>query len=235
MFTGLQVYKFTQVYKSTQEGASMLTVTIASGKGGTCKTTLTAALAVIATKEAKRVAIADLNADQESLTNWWRRRGEPANPYLVELPKGANFQAELRALAATRFEFCLIDTPPDEMDVLRRAIRASSAVLIPVRASTLDIEGAKAIVGLCQDHRKSFAFLITAYDTRPNFKALNKDTLEDLEALGGPVFEPKFSYRPSYIAAMAEGKTGHEVDSSLEREVARIWSAVKQIKRDKNV
>ena len=43
----------------------MLTVTVASGKGGTCKSTLTAALAVIATKEAERVALIDLNADQE--------------------------------------------------------------------------------------------------------------------------------------------------------------------------
>ena len=42
-------------------------------------------------------------------------------------------------------------------------------------------------------------------------------------------------YRREYIMAMADGKTGHEVDTSLEREVARIWAAVKGLKRDKHV
>ena len=215
----------------------MLTVTVASGKGGTCKSTLTAALAVTATKEAERVALIDLNADQSSLTNWWRRRGEPANPYL--LTKLKDIRADLRALASIGFAFCLIDTPPDEMKVIESAIKASNAVVIPVRPSRVDIEAAAAIVGLCQDHRKPFGFLLAAVDTRPQFRALTNDALADLNkatrGTDGQVLSSRLPYRREYIMAMADGKTGHEIDTSLEREVARIWAEVKGLKGSKHV
>jgi chromosome partitioning protein len=57
----------------------MITIAVASSKGGTGKTTLSAALAVRAAKDGKRVAMADLDP-QKSLVQWWRRRGGTDNP-----------------------------------------------------------------------------------------------------------------------------------------------------------
>jgi chromosome partitioning protein len=203
----------------------MFTVAIASGKGGTCKTSLTAALAVCATAEARRVAIIDLNADQASLTAWWLARGRPANPYLVELEKLAT---DLRALAATGWQFCIIDTPPDAMDVIEAAVFESDAVVIPVRAASLDIEASRAIVDIAKRRRKPHAYILAAVDTRPAFRDVNKAALADLAKLG-PVLGAQLPYRKAYITAMAEGKTGHEVDTTLAREVAGIWKDVKAI------
>jgi cellulose biosynthesis protein BcsQ len=60
----------------------MQIVTIANAKGGTCKTTTTALLAVRAMQDRNRVVTVDLNADQANLLMWWLARGEPDNPYL---------------------------------------------------------------------------------------------------------------------------------------------------------
>ena len=114
------------------------------------------------------------------------------------------------------------------------AIAASDAVVIPVRASTLDIDGARAIVDICERRRKPFAFVLAGVDTRPAYKTLNTDTLAELAKLG-PVLPAQFTLRRSHIDAMAEGKTGPEVDTSARAEVERIWAAVKQIKRGNNV
>ena len=59
----------------------MRTITVASGKGGSTKTTCTATLAVRAAKDG-RVGMIDLNEDQASLTDWWINRGKADNPTL---------------------------------------------------------------------------------------------------------------------------------------------------------
>ena len=53
----------------------MKTITIASAKGGSGKSTITAALAVRACQDTKQVAMMDLNFDQGSLTQWWQLAG----------------------------------------------------------------------------------------------------------------------------------------------------------------
>ena len=55
----------------------MKVVTIAAAKGGATKSTVTALLAVRATKGGKRVALFDLNGDQGDLTQWYALRSKP--------------------------------------------------------------------------------------------------------------------------------------------------------------
>ena len=59
----------------------MKTITIATAKGGSGKTTIASALAVRAARDFKRVTMLDLNVDQGTLTNWWMTRGKPDNPH----------------------------------------------------------------------------------------------------------------------------------------------------------
>jgi MinD-like ATPase involved in chromosome partitioning or flagellar assembly len=61
----------------------MKTITVASAKGGTGKSTITALLAARASQDTPRVAMMDLNFDQGSLTQWWSMRGEPDSPKLI--------------------------------------------------------------------------------------------------------------------------------------------------------
>ena len=60
----------------------MKVVTVAAPKGGSCKTSTVALLAVRAMQDAQNVCLIDLNADQGSLLRWHTARGTPMNPHL---------------------------------------------------------------------------------------------------------------------------------------------------------
>jgi cellulose biosynthesis protein BcsQ len=60
-----------------------ITIAVASTKGGSGKSSITAALAVQAAKEGGRVAMLDWEP-QGSLTLWWLMRGKPENPLLLQ-------------------------------------------------------------------------------------------------------------------------------------------------------
>jgi chromosome partitioning protein len=152
----------------------MQIVTIANAKGGTCKTTTTALLAVRAMQDNRRVVMVDLNADQANLLMWWLARGEPDNPHLEREIK--NLTRDVRTLAASNeFDLCLIDTPPLDMDVIENCVVLADAVVVPVRTSIFDVGSVDAVVEMCHEHRKPFSFLMSAVDTR--FKPLNAEAL----------------------------------------------------------
>jgi len=208
----------------------MRAICIASGKGGTSKTTLTAALGAWLAKAAgTKVAIADLNFDQATLTNWWGKRGRPVFPHLLQI---TDFASDVAALRKTKWHYCLIDTPPDEMDVVETAILEADATLIPVRPSELDIAACRSVVDLCRRRRKPFAFILTQVDTRPTFKKINDAAAARLNEMG-PVLPVVFPMHKAYLASVADpalrGKTGHEIDKSLEPTIAAIWKEVEKI------
>jgi cellulose biosynthesis protein BcsQ len=221
----------------------MRAICLASGKGGTSKSTLTAALAawlardstkLPADKRAK-VAIADLNFDQATLTDWWGKRGRPLYPHLVQL---TNFAGDLAALRKTNWHYCLIDTPPTDLDVIETGILEADATLIPVRPSDLDISACRAVVDLCRRRRKPFAFILCQVDTRPAFRKINDAAIERLGEMGH-VLSTTFPMNKAYLTAVADpalrGKTGHEIDKTLEPTIAAIWREVEKIGASKEV
>ena len=74
----------------------MRTIAVASGKGGTGKTTLTSALAMRASDDFKAVGMLDLNHDQASLSQWNATRGELLNPKLMPVPEYREGRAQVR-------------------------------------------------------------------------------------------------------------------------------------------
>ena len=209
----------------------MRAICVASGKGGTSKTTLVASLGAWLAKDGDKVAIVDLNLDQASLTNWWIQRGRPTFPFLVDL---TNFADDVEALRRTKWKVCLIDTPPDEMDVIESAILEADAVVIPVRASDLDIQACKAIVDLCERRRKPYGLLLVQIDTRAPYRKINDAARAQLTGIGrvlSPVFTANRAYSASVVDPTLRGKAGFEVDASLEQEIADIWEAIETIGR----
>ena len=215
----------------------MRAICIASGKGGTSKTTMAAALGAwlargfekLPADKRVKVAIADLNFDQATLTNWWGKRGRPLFPHLLEI---TDFASDLAALRKAKWHYCLIDTPPDEMDIIETAILEADATLIPVRPSELDIAACRAVVDLCRRRRKPFAFVLTQVDTRSTFKKINDAAIAALGEMG-PVLAAVFPMNKAYLAAVADptlrGKTGHEIDKALGPTIAAIWEEVEGI------
>ena len=215
----------------------MRAICLASGKGGTSKSSLTAALAVwLARDSAKlpadkrvKVAIADLNFDQASLTEWWGKRGRPVSPYLLQL---TDFAGDLAALRKANWNYCLIDTPPTDVDLIETAILEADATLIPVRPSDLDISACRTVVEICRRRRKPFAFILCQVDTRPAFRKINDAAIEALGEMG-TVLSSVFPMNKAYLAAVADptlkGKTGHEIDKALEPTISAIWKEVEKI------
>src|SRR5262245_13836693 len=187
----------------------MKVVTVAAPKGGSGKTTVVSALAARAALESARVAMFDLNSDQANLTQWYILRGEPPNPVLVEVEKIAR---DTEVLRNEKFEWLLIDTPPLDLDVIEAAVAVADAVVIPVRASLFDIGAIAAVVEMCKERRKSYAFLLSAVDNK-----MPKLTEHARAALltDGPVLSGRLSYRQDYISALTAGKVAFEVQKDL--------------------
>jgi chromosome partitioning protein len=154
----------------------MKTIAIASAKGGVGKSTITSALAVRACLDSLRVALIDLNVDQANLTQWWMTRRQPMNPRLVmdieSIPE------EVRKLSADGYDWLLIDRPPAEMDLIEQSVVLADFVLVPVKASIFDINSTDAVVTMCKEHGKRFAFVMSDVDGK--FAALNAQMVNAL-------------------------------------------------------
>lgn len=200
----------------------MRVIVLAATKGGVGKTTLSAALAVRASQESKRVALIDADP-QNSLERWWELRGEPDNPQIMSVGCSAE---GIGLLLAEGWEWVIVDTPPGLVTTIGEAISQADFVLIPTRASAVDVEAIDHVVELCESYEKPFAFILNAVE--PNWK-LTKTASEFLSEIG-PVLDQQIAYRRAYIAAMTAGKSGPEVErgESSAQEIDAVWAAIKK-------
>ena len=200
----------------------MRVVVLAATKGGVGKTTLASALAVRAAQESKRVALIDADPTA-SLERWWELRGEPDNPRIL----GVDCSAEaLGLLISERWQWVFIDTPPALIDEIAQAILVADFVLIPTRASAIDVEAMDHVIELCKERRKPFAFVLNA--VQPTWK-LTESAAAYLER-DGKVLEPRICYRKAYISAMTSGRSAPEVekDGQAAKEIDALWASVKK-------
>lgn len=205
-------------------GRGMKTITIASAKGGSGKSTVVSALAVSASQDTVAVAMIDLNLDQASLTHWWHVRGSPMWPRLI--PNVEDIPRDVQTLARAGFDWLFIDTPPADMDLIEQAISVSDAVLIPVKPGFFDVIAVQAVIDMCKEHRKRFAFVLSAVDNR--FTVTTRQAVTMLSSLG-PVLQTHVSHRQPYIQALVIGRTGPELEKKLRPEIDALWNEVKQL------
>jgi chromosome partitioning protein len=196
-------------------------VTIAAAKGGSCKSTVCLSLAVGAVQEGLRVALFDLNADQGDLTKWWKLRGEPKNPRLIEVE---HISRDIEVLRSGKFDYLLIDTPPLDLDVIENAIMKSDAVIIPVRPSFFDVDAVTAVVEMCKRRRRPYSILIAAVDTKMP-KLI--DTAMAALVSDGPIFATRLRYLQPYILSIQRGRSAAEIDRTIAPEIDRLWTEVK--------
>lgn len=204
----------------------MKVITIAGPKGGCGKSTLTTALAVRASQEAGKVAMIDLNEDQATLSEWWTLRGRPANPFLYDAD--GTLDQLVDALRADGWDYCFIDGPPYEQDLVDMSVIVADAVLIPVKLAYYDTSTIDSIVGMCQRRKKPYAFVVNEYDERKIFTNANNIGLAMLEGRG-TTLATRLSYHPKHREGQIQGKTGPERDKNLAREMDALWTEVKAL------
>jgi len=202
----------------------MKTITIASGKGGTGKSTIVALLAVRASQDTPRVAMMDLNLDQGSLTQWWSLRGEPDSPRLIAEEDIEKIPRDVKRIAPD-YDWLFIDTPPLAMDVIDQAIVVADAVIIPVKAGFFDIMAVQDVVEMCQERRKTFSLLLNDMDKSVVLARQAKAAFVEV----GPMFTAQIDHRVAHIQALAKGKTGGETDKSAKQEIDTLWAEVKRL------
>ncbi len=207
----------------------MHVIAVVNTKGGVGKTTIAAALAVRAAQESKRVAIVDLDP-QRSLIEWWKRRGRTDNPTIFEGPDTAADAVE--ALRLDGWDLVILDGPPAFLVTIQEMVEAADYVVIPVRASVLDLLATQDAVVLAQQAGAAFSVLINDVQAREKSAA---ETRRNLLNLHVPMLQSEIGHRISFVNAMAVGKSAAEIhngrDKAAVAEIEALWAELKPLVR----
>jgi chromosome partitioning protein len=201
----------------------MLVIGVLNTKGGTGKTTLAECLSVCAAQDGARVAVVDLDP-QTSLSDWYRRRGSPGNPNLYRGSDRASDAVEALQLTSA-YDYVFLDGPPGALMVTEDAVKASTLVLIPIRASGIDLTSSQDCISLCQEHGTPFLVVINAM-TRGDAR-LVEEARSLLFSWKVPMANTAVKHRLQYINAITTGKTGPEKDKEAKAEIETLWAEVK--------
>lgn len=208
----------------------MLVIGVLNTKGGTGKTTLASCLAVRASQDGL-AAVCDLDP-QGSYSDWYKRRGSPDNPALLT---GAEFASDaVEGLRnASAYKFVILDGPPGALLVTEDAIKTSDLVIVPMRASGLDIGASQDCIQLCQENGTPMLAVINAKGQHDG--KLVEQTQKVLAKWKVPVADTVISHRLQYINAITTGRTGPEKDKRAADEIDDLWveilAALRKLKR----
>ena len=114
---------------------------------------------------------------QGSLTLWHRMRGSPDNPALLKSEKAKR----------AAYDVTIIDSPPSNLGVIERAIRACDVAVIPVRAGVFDLAAVKDVVNLCRDAGRHFLLVLNADEPHKDLRNGSLSALRKLTNTGGPI------------------------------------------------
>ena len=122
----------------------MQTITVTNFKGGSGKTTSAAFLAHAFQQLGRNVLAVD--ADPQGSLLRWNEYAEWTVP-VIGLP-ARNLHRQLPGIAGQRFDVAVIDTPPldDQSGIVYSAIRAASAVILPMAPTMMELERVPEVV-----------------------------------------------------------------------------------------
>jgi cellulose biosynthesis protein BcsQ len=207
-------------------------IAFANGKGGVGKTSLIANLSVRAARDA-HVALLDYDG-QQSLARWCELRGNAygsqLNPRLWQNGEGA--PVDVPALKRLGTNWILQDVPPAIWHLIEDSVRVSDLVIVPVKASPVDLEAVDPIIEVCIDLGKPFLFVLAQFDARWK---LSETAFPYLEAKApGHTLQEVFSYRQCFVGSMIGGATGPEYTKDRRQaadagaEVDALWLAIRK-------
>lgn len=143
----------------------MHTLALVSQKGGAGKTTLALHLAVTAHRAGLQVAIADLDP-QSSAWKWSERRRDHPEAVVTSAEQLDHVKAQA---AAGGLDLLIIDSAPHADRPALVACKAADLILIPCRASILDIDAIGQTHDLTTIARKPSWVVFNACNTSTEF------------------------------------------------------------------
>ncbi len=184
----------------------MKIITLLSQKGGSGKSTLALSLAVYADAIDRNALVIDLDP-QSSAASWYNRRKTDGNETPLVMPAQAIQLPQILADAQENgADIVFIDTAPHTNNVSTKAVEACDLVLIPCRASMMDIDAIETSIQVTRLVQKKAAVVINAI--HPNAPQMFNDVSTaisenyDVEVL--PVF---VSQRSEFVHAATQGQS----------------------------
>ena len=192
-------------------------------KGGPGKTTLVSCLAVHATPKLS-VGMLDLDP-QQSLAEWWQVRGEPSAPQLYT---GADTPSEaVELLTAKGVDWLFIDTGPGLLHAIEPVIEVADIVLVPVKASALDLMAIVPTLEIVKASGKPYLLVLNECISTK----MENTAAELLRGEGHPVAKTMIKQRVAYRSAVTTGHTGPERDGKCAEEISSLWDEIKTAAR----
>lgn len=189
-------------------------VTLASLKGGVGKTTLTMHLAAAIAQEYSQVVV--LDADEEVSALRWlqhaRAQGQTL-PFEVIAADRNTLMRQARDLARSG-HIVVIDTPPNNREVLKSAATVADVVLVPVLPTGLDVDRLATTLELLADLEAAlpslnYAIVLNRFDGRKAFAHSSNEALNELPRLTTVVrslsaYEKVFGQTPTELRQFSE-------------------------------
>ena len=197
----------------------MLTIAIVSQKGGVGKTSLALNLAVAAELAGHAALIVDL--DPQASAAAWSDSREAKAPVVVSA-QAARLAEVLTTAREHGAVLCLIDTAPHAEAPALAAARVADLVLVPCRASILDLRAVTASQTIAQLAGTPASAVLCGVPARGS---LADEAQATLEAHGLPVAPVRIGHRAAFVHAATAGQGVHEYEphGKAMREITRLY------------
>lgn len=178
-------------------------VSVVSLKGGVGKTTTALHLAACAAQKERAVVI---DADEERSASRWASTADL--PFEVIPGERDRLAQQVRALTKNG-AVIIVDTPPNNREILMRSSMVSDAILVPVKPTGLDVDRLVPTLELLRDVEATrgsldVAILLTHWDRRKALAQEAVEALKDFPVLSSKVrdltrYEQAFGTVPTYL------------------------------------
>jgi len=197
----------------------MRVIVVASHKGGSGKTTLSAHLAVAAERAgAGPVVLLDIDP-RGSLIDWWELRPDHVPAFAQSAAE--RLSDDLAALRRKGYRLAIVDTPPAASETLSAVISQAELVIVPTRGSLPELRALTATLHICADTGRQAAVAIMA--AQPG-SVIDHDAAIALSQHGA-LAPATIHYSDDIVIAMGEGMTAMEINPSClaATETRALW------------
>ncbi len=188
-----------------------MVVAVASGKGGTGKSTITLNLATTFSSERYRVLVID--ADPQGSIARWSEMGKQQEPAVLVEPSPALFK---KVTGATKqvYDVIFVDSPPTFKKRMRTVIRAADRLIIPATPGIADFWSTEMLLDMYLEEKEKrpkldARVLISRIDRRTR---AGREFRPFLEKLSIPIFLTEIPQRASYNEAWQKGLTVNRLE-----------------------
>jgi len=195
-------------------------------KGGTGKTTLAVHIAVAASHDGYKVVLVDTDP-QESATYWGNIRQDKTP--IVATASTSQLTDVLAAAKTDEITLVVLDSAPHSSPNASEIARLADFIVIPTRASALDLAALKSTVKIIKAVNKPFGFVLNAIDQKV---AESGEALDFLQKnYGGSVAPYKVGNRIAFARSIATGQGATEFDATESKargEINLLWKWIKE-------